>query len=159
MPNQYKSASALGLPTGDAVMRKGKVTVIPAGQPAGVGLRLPEVGPAQLPQMPQNAGSQVVLKTTYADRATGFLIGSVPMWLAFIVAAALIAYFFRDVPLFSVSMVGWMFTGAILSWVVSWLVHTMISPDGTTIIQSLLAYRVVRREQDYRHERDRGHYE
>lgn len=151
MTKMSKTAQQLGLPTGDAVLRNGKVSVLPPGH-ALDGHRKTDIGPAQLPQMPASAGSQVVLKTTYADRAQGYLIGSVPMWLAFVVGAALIAYFMRDVPLLSTTMIGWMFTGAILSWVFSWVIHTLISPDGTTIIHALLGYRIIRHEQRFRQE-------
>lgn len=155
MNHVQKSAAQLGLPTGDAVLRGGKVTILPANHQLDVPRG--DVGPAQLPQVQMNAGSQVVLKTTYVDRSKGFLIGSTPMWLAFITGSALIAYFLRDVPLMSAAMIGYMFTGAIFAWIVSWLIHTLVSPDGTTIIQSFWAYRVVRKEQEHRHQqRERG---
>lgn len=151
----HKSAAQLGLPTGDAVMREGKVTILPPDHALDMPRRT-DVGPAQLPQLPMNAGSQVALKTTYTDRAWGFLLKSVPMWLAFVVGSVLIAYFWRDVPLISATMIGYMFTGAIISWLISWVLDMAISPDGTTIIQSLLAFRIVAREQQHRHDIERG---
>lgn len=156
----FKSAADLGLPTGEAVIRRGKVTQQPTGlQPID---RSPApIRPATIsriqPDMP-TGGSQVILKTTYIDRSKGFLISSVPLWLAFATAAGLICYFYRGNPFLSVAMIGYLFTGAALGWFGSWAIHTIISPDGNTFYQSWLAYRIIQREQDHRHAQEENFY-
>lgn len=143
-----KTATQLGLPAGDAVLRDGKVTILPPGhsldQP-----RQTDIGP----YVPAPAAtSHIEINGTYQDRARGFRIKTTPLTWAFMAGSGLVAYFGQGVPLMSAAMIGYMFTGFCVSWVFAWLVDTVISPDGNVLYQTHLAARWLAREQRHRHE-------
>lgn len=147
----HRTAKELNLPAGDAVIRDGRVMVLPAGHTLDVD-RSREIQPYQVQQMmAQTSTSQVILKTTYTDRANGYRRATAPLSVAFMVAGALVAIFVQSAPVFSLATIAWMFSGFCAAWLIGWLVHTLASPDGAVIAQAFYAYRIIRREQDYRH--------
>ena len=147
-----KTAYELGLPAGDAVMRDGRVTVLPIGHTLDID-RSQEIQPYQVQQMTPGATSQVILKTTYSDRAKGYRIAVQPLSAVMGGLSAIVALVGVGVPLFSLSILAWFGTAYALTWLAGYVLHQFISPDGATIIHALLGYRVIRHEQKIRQER------
>ena len=142
------------LPEGDATIRNGKVVILPSNHSLD---RDAEIGPYVMPVPgPSPATSQVVLKTTYRDRADGYRRATAPLSWALAIAGGLVAVFVKSAPVFSLVTIAWMFSGFVTAWLVGWLVHTLASPDGTVIAQAYFSYRLIRKEQDYRYQRKGG---
>lgn len=151
----YKSANQLGLPSGNAVMRDGQVTVLPPGHSLD-GHRQTDVGPCPIPQMTPAAQSQVILKTTYQDRAQGYRTAVQPLSLTMGLLSVIVATVGAGVPVFSLSVLAWFGTAYAITWLLGYLVHAFVSPDGATILHALLGYRIIRQEQKFRNERYRN---
>ena len=149
-----KTAYELGLPQGDAVMRDGRVTVLPIGHTLDID-RSQEIQPYQVQQMTPGATSQVILKTTYSDRAKGYRIAVQPLSAVMGALSVIVAIVGVGVPIFSLTILAWFGTAYALTWLAGYIIHQFVSPDGATIIHALLGYRVIRHEQQMRQERYR----
>jgi hypothetical protein len=117
--------------------------------------RLPTVEEPEYTQLAPHAASQaeVLLRTTYKDRADGFIRATTP--LAGVTGAITLvgAVTLFATPLLSFAALLWFFTGFALVWLVAYLGHLFVSPDGSTWLHTLMLWRVVQREQRFRHER------
>lgn len=145
-PAPKKTAEQLGLPTGDAVMRNGKITILPKEHDMDEE-RGPEIGPAQMPTFKPSSTTQTVIKTSAIDRAKGFNISTSRLSWAFALAGSLIAIWGYSAPVFSVTTLLFAFTAYATAWVIAWLSYQFVSPDGATILHAFLAYRLVRHHQ------------
>jgi len=99
------------------------------------------------------AQAEVMLRTTYKDRADGFIRATTPLAAVAggITLVAAVGLF--SVPVLSALALLWFFTGFALVWLAAYLAHLFISPDGATWLHAWRTWRVVEREQRFRHER------
>lgn len=99
------------------------------------------------------AQAEVLLRTTYKDRADGFIRAVTPLAVVAGGVTLVAAVGLFSVPFLSFLALLWFFTGFALVWLVAYLAHLFVSPDGSTWLHTLMLWRVVQREQRFRHER------
>ena len=113
-----------------------------------------EIMPAEeAPPLLPTATTSVELHTTYTDRAKGFQLATLPIAAAFGVGALFVAVVGYSVPVISVGALAVFWLAFLAWWLIGWAIHHIASPDGVALIQALLIYRYVRREQAERHRR------
>lgn len=122
--------------------------------------RITVLPPAELTPMLPTATTAVELRTTYADRARGFQVATVPIAVAFGVGALIVAVVGWAVPVVSVAALAVFWLAFLAWWLGGWLIHTLVSPDGIALLQAVLGYKYLRHEQKarlrrYTQERDR----
>jgi hypothetical protein len=121
--------------------------VAPAPNPR---VEIVEVSPAQLPAPPQT----VLLPTAnYTDRARGFTLATGPLAAATGFVVALIAITAFGVPALSVAALLLALAGFTAAWLIAYIAHTLISPDGALFVHTILAWQFLRAEQKERHRR------
>lgn len=113
------------------------------------------VDPTDLTVLPPAAHLQTEIRTSHVDRAKGFQVATVPIAIAAGVGALIIAVVGWSVP--AMSLIGLLiFWAAFLAWwVLGWLIHNVMSPDGIALIHTLLGWAYLRRDQRERHKRYR----
>lgn len=99
------------------------------------------------------AQAEVMLRTTYKDRADGFLRATTPLAAVTGVIALIGAVALLGVPFLSFFAALWFFGGFALVWLIAYLAHLIFSPDGSTWWNTWQLWGVVKREQKFRHER------
>lgn len=99
------------------------------------------------------AQTSVELHTTYVDRAKGFQVATLPISIAFGIGALVVAVVGYRVPVLSLGALAVFWLAFLAWWLVGWAIHTVASPDGIALVQALLMYRYVRKEQVERHKR------
>ncbi len=115
--------------------------------------RVIEIEPVQLP----NAPTTVLLPTAnYTDRAQGFSLATMPLAGATGLVTVLIGISAFSVPLLSVAALLLALGGFCAAWLVAYIAHTLISPDGTMFAHTVLTWRYLRAEQRERHARYRA---
>ncbi len=103
-----------------------------------------------------NAPTTVLLPTAnYTDRAKGFSLATTPLAGATGLVTVLIGISAFSVPLLSVAALLLALGGFCAAWLVAYIAHTLISPDGTMFAHTVLAWRYLRAEQAERHARYR----
>jgi len=107
-----------------------------------------------LPMLP-TAQTSVELRTTYRDRSIGFQLATLPISVAFGAGALIIAIVGYSVPVISIGALAVFWLAFLAWWLIGWAIHHIASPDGIALVQALLMYRYVRREQAERHQRYR----
>jgi hypothetical protein len=107
-----------------------------------------------LPMLP-TAQTSVELHTTYTDRAKGFQLATLPISIAFGIGALVVAVVGYSVPVISIGALAVFWLAFLTWWLIGWAIHHVASPDGIALVQALLMYRYVRREQAERHQRYR----
>lgn len=119
-------------------------------------IRRVEIVPAEdpLPMLPI-AQTSVELHTTYVDRAKSFQLATLPISIAFGVGALIVAIVGYSVPVVSIGALAVFWLAFLAWWLIGWAIHHIASPDGIALVQALLMYRYVRREQTERHRRYR----
>ena len=113
--------------------------------------------PAQLPAAP--ATSDVILHTTYEDRARGWLLAVTPLSAVGGLAGVLLAAVGWAMPILSVTALLVYFATFAGVWLLGYVVHTVVSPDGVALLHVLFAWRYVERERKTRERAYRGLYE
>lgn len=103
--------------------------------------------------VPSPAQADVQLRTTYTDRANGFVRAVTPLSMVAGALGLVAGVGLFSVPILSFGALLWFFTWFGLVWLVAWLAHVFVSPDGSTWLHTLMLWRVVQREQRFRHER------
>ena len=93
------------------------------------------------------------LTTSHVDRAKGFSIVSIPMAAGVGVGGLLIAVGIGAVPIFSMGALLVLFLSFLGVWLAAFLWHESASPDGVSLWQVLLHYRLLRHEQKARLQR------
>jgi hypothetical protein len=101
----------------------------------------------ELPAPPQT----VLLPTAnYMDRAKGFTVATGPLAAATGFVVLLIGISAFGVPVLSVAALLLALGGFTVAWLLAYIAHTLISPDGTMFAHTLLAWRYLREEQKER---------
>lgn len=108
---------------------------------------------ADMTVLPPAATTNVELRASYVDRAKGFQIASVPLAAAVGAGSLIIGIVGAGVPLFSVAALAWLWGGFLATWLIAWAIHNVVSPDGISLIHTILGWRYLRREQIERHKR------
>lgn len=116
-------------------------------------VRYEPMAPAEL--LPPASIAHVELRTTYTDRARGFQLATLPISLAFGVGALIVGIAGWSVPVLSVAALTIFWLAFLAWWLLGWLVHHAVSPDGVALIHALLGWRLLYREQAERHKRYR----
>ena len=135
-------------------------------QPAPLARRGTFVPPAPQPQplpaqpapmdgfnVPSPATANVELRTSYEDRARGFVWAITPVALVTGVLSCV-----AGVALFSVPLLSWAILQVFLAffcvtWIIGYGLHLLMSPDGALFVNTWLLWRTVQREQEDRHRR------
>jgi hypothetical protein len=91
----------------------------------------------------------------HVDRAKGFSIATGPLAAATGVVVALIGISAYGVPVLSVAALLLALAGFTVAWLVAYIAHTLISPDGSLFVHTVLMFQLLRREQTERHRRYR----
>jgi hypothetical protein len=114
-----------------------------------------EVAP-QLPGRPA-ATSRLgaTVEGSYQDRAWAFNINTMNLAVATGVMAIIAAFVLRDTITFGVVTVAFFF-GFCLTWLIAYAIHTFVSPEGAEMLEILMYWRFINREQAERHKRMRG---
>jgi hypothetical protein len=103
-----------------------------------------------LPAPPQT----VLLPTAnYTDRARGFGHATGPLAGVVGLVAALVGIIGWQVPIASLAALLLALGGFALTWLLAYIAHTLISPDGALFIHVVLMWGYLRREQRERHKR------
>ncbi len=89
----------------------------------------------------------------YKNRAEGFRIAMLPVAIVAGVLAVTAAVGLAGVPFLSFTALLWFFTAFCLTWLIGFVLHTWVSPDGTALTMVLLHYRLLRAEQAARLDR------
>jgi uncharacterized membrane protein len=85
--------------------------------------------------------------SSHRDRAHGFLLVTLPLAGAAGVVAVLVAISAFGVPLLSVAALLCVLAAFTLTWLIAYIAHTMISPDGALFAYVVLTFAYLRREQ------------
>lgn len=99
----------------------------------------------------------VTLTTTHVDRAKGFAIVTAILATAVGFLSVVVALTLLGKPFAAAVVLSYFFTWFVITWLVSFVIYTVTSPDFAAITQVLGILRMFSREQDFRHERIRHH--
>ena len=162
---QYKQGAVITLPPGErarGAMVQGAEWVYPDAdqrrllpavrEPARVGeIMPPEQVPIYMPPQAQPL-SRIELRTTYADRSRGYLISMLPLAAVASLVGVIIAVSLFSVPLLSGAalLTFWAIFASV--YLVSYLAHLLVSPDGAAFLAIFGVYTMAAREQRHRHE-------
>lgn len=89
----------------------------------------------------------------YEDRARGFTLATMPLAVVVGLVVALVAIVGWQVPIASLVTLLLALAGFALVWLAAYVVHLLVSPDGSLFFHVLLTHGYLRREQRERHER------
>jgi hypothetical protein len=129
-----------------------RATFVPAlRDPAPIVVEV-ETSPAMLPPPPQNV---LMPRAGYEDRARGFGIATAPLAGVVGFVVALVAIVGWSVPIASLATLLAALGGFAGTWLVAYIAHVLISPDGALFAHTVLMWRYLRREQAERHRRYR----
>lgn len=96
----------------------------------------------------------VLLPTAnYTDRARGFSLSTGPLAAATGFVVLLIGITAFGVPVLSVAALLLALGGFTLAWLIAYIVHTLVSPDGALFAHVVLTWGYLRREQNERFRR------
>lgn len=104
----------------------------------------------ELPTVPQTV---LLPQAGYEDRAKGFGLATAPLGIVAGLVAALLGIVGWQVPIASLMTLLLALAGFAATWLVAYLAHVIISPDGATFFHVLLAWGYLRREQSERFKR------
>ena len=111
----------------------------------------PEQAPIYMPQ-PQRPLSAIELRTTYADRSKGFLLATLPLASVAGLVALIMGVGLAGVPLLSGAALLCFWGIFAATYLIAWLGHLAISPDGAAFLSVFGVYLMAVREQRHRHE-------
>jgi hypothetical protein len=110
--------------------------------------------PAQPHELQQaHSVAQIVsVQTSHVDRARGFAIvtGSLSVVVGVFAVVAALTLFSK--PLIAAVVLSWFFSGFVAVWLISAVIYYATSPDGIALLQVATGFRLIRKEQDFRHE-------
>jgi hypothetical protein len=106
-------------------------------------------------ELPAAPTTVLMPKAGYEDRARGFTIATAPLAAVTGLVAALVGILGYAVPIASLATLLLALGGFALVWLIAYIAHILISPDGTAFAHTLLAWRYLRAEQAERHRRYR----
>jgi hypothetical protein len=106
-------------------------------------------------ELPAAPTTVLMPKAGYEDRAKGFSIATAPLAGVAGLVAALVGILGWQVPIASLATLLLALAGFALVWLIAYIAHVLISPDGTMFAYTLLAWLFLRAEQKERHRRYR----
>lgn len=124
----------------------------PGEQPKPIVRRIEPPAPMQI-DAPLTVQTVQRVTTSSVDRAKGFTIKALPLSVAVGVGGLLIAVGIGFVPLASMGALLVLFLAFLLTWLAAFVWSESASPDGVTLWQVLLHYRLLSREQKARLQR------
>lgn len=95
----------------------------------------------------------VQLRTGYRDRAEGFTVATMPLAVVVGFVVALVGVIGWSVPIASLVTLLLALAGFALVWLLAYLAHVLISPDGALFAHTILTWRFLKAEQRERHAR------
>lgn len=125
----------------------GRITFVP---PDPKPPRVEVLSPADLPAAPI---SDPMPYSSHRDRAHGFAIVTTPLAASTGLVVVLIAILAYGVPVLSVAALLIALGGFTLAWLIAYLAHTFISPDGALFIHVIFAWRLLFMEAKERRKR------
>lgn len=93
--------------------------------------------------------------SSHIDRATGFTVATVPLAGATGIVVLLIGITAFGVPVLSVAALLLALGGFALTWLIAYVAHVFVSPDGALVIHTVMGWRYLRTEQAERIKRYR----
>lgn len=111
-----------------------------------------EAAPTQLPAPPQTV---LLPHAGYEDRAKGFGLATAPLAGVAGFVAALVGVVGWSVPVASLVTLLLALGGFASTWLLAYIAHVLISPDGALFLHTIMAWRFLRAEQKERHKRYR----
>ena len=114
---------------------------------------MPPDGAQEALNVPSAATAQVQLRTTYSDRARGFAIVIAPVAVVTGIVALVAGVTLAGVPFLSWAALQTFLLFFCVTWIVGYVLHTFVSPDGATWLHVFSTWRMVSREQKFRHDR------
>jgi len=106
-------------------------------------------------QAPQLAQTTTVVTGSHLERARSFTHSTIPLATLAGVLGVIAAVAGAGAPLLSLAVLAWFFGAFTVAWVVAWVAHLLVSPDGNALVGQLLLYRLLRFEQRERYRRYR----
>lgn len=106
--------------------------------------------------MPTPAQVRSVVTGSHLDRAMGFRHAMMPVAGLAGLLGAIAAVSLFGVPWLSFALLLWFFTTFCVTWLLGYILHTFVSPDGAAVLQVLGMYRLLSREQKARLKRMDG---
>lgn len=106
--------------------------------------------PRDLPAPPPTV---LLPQAGYKDRSIGFSIATGPLAAATGFVVLLIGITAFGVPVLSVAALLLALAGFTVAWLIAYIVHTIVSPDGSTFAHVVLTWAYLGREQRERHKR------
>lgn len=102
--------------------------------------------------VPMNATQHIEMRTSAVDRSLGFLIASVPLYLAFALGVLLLSVLFAGVPFFSFWGLAIFWLSFVLAWLWGYRETLMKSAEGIAYQEAMRKWDVIEREQEKRWE-------
>ena len=119
---------------------------------AVVGEVLPPEPPALYMPPPAQPLSRIELRTTYADRSRGFLLSTLPLASVAGLVAVIMGVGLAGVPLLSGAALLCFWGIFAATYLIAYLGHLFLSPDGAAFLSVWGIYQLAVREQRHRHE-------
>lgn len=128
-----------------------------AGMGAITPTRVEVLPPAQPPTMPDAPQTRVQMVTSggHTDRALGFTLVVTTLAVVLGGLGAIIAVAAWGVPWLSVPALAWFGSLFAATWLIAYIVHVLISPEGSAWLHVMRGWRWLDREQAHRHELER----
>jgi phage shock protein PspC (stress-responsive transcriptional regulator) len=108
------------------------------------------------PELPAPPTTVLLPHAGYEDRARGFGIATAPLAGIAGIVAALVGIVGWQVPVASLITLLLALGGFAVVWLIAYIAHTLISPDGALFLHTLFTWGYLRREQTERIRRYRG---
>jgi hypothetical protein len=99
---------------------------------------------------PLSATQHIEVRTSSVDRAAGFLLASVPLYLAFATAVVAVVVFGFQVPLASLATLTIFMLTFVAAWVVGYTYTLSVSAEGVSLLEAKSKWDVIRYEQQRR---------
>jgi hypothetical protein len=116
----------------------------------------PRVIEIEVPRELPSAPSTILMPNAgYEDRAKGFSLATAPLAAVAGLVVALVAVIGWQVPIASLVTLLLALGGFALVWLIAYLGHVFISPDGALFLHTILMWGWLKNEQRERHRRYR----
>lgn len=134
-----------------AIVRPSNFVPAPLPPPAPIQLA-PRNEVAHTLNVPMSATQHVEMKTSAVDRAKGFLIASVPLYMAFALGVLIISVLFFSVPFWSFWGLSVFWLSFVLAWLYGYRETIIHSAEGIAHYEAMRKWNIIEREQDKRWE-------
>lgn len=99
---------------------------------------------------PLSATQHVEFKSSSVDRAKGFLLASVPLYMAFATCVVAVVTIGWAVPLMSLATLTIFMLSFTAAWIVGYGYTLSISAEGITLFEAVKKWQIIEREHDRR---------